>query len=72
MMGDVNRALGPAEDPVTVTNAIKAHRSAVDGVNYPAALDNASAVKTAPIMRDLFDRIDQAPVGSMEHKAAAG
>ncbi|SIO53839.1 hypothetical protein SAMN05443247_07626 [Bradyrhizobium erythrophlei] len=69
IMGDVNRALGPAEDPQTVTNFIKAHRTAVDNVNYPAALDNAPAVKTAPIMRDLFDRIDQTPVGGMEHKA---
>jgi hypothetical protein len=69
IMGDVNRALGPAEDPQTVTNAIRAHRSAVDAVNYPAALDNAPAVKTAPIMRDLYDRIDQTPVGGAEHKA---
>lgn len=69
IQSDVNRALGPAEDPQTVTNAIRDHRSAVDSVNYPAALDNAPSVKTAPIMRDLYDRIDQAPVGSAEHKA---
>ncbi len=69
IMGDVNRALGPAEDPQTVTNAIKAHRSAVDTVNYPAALDNAPPVKIAPIMTELVDRIEQTPVGSMEHKA---
>jgi hypothetical protein len=69
IQGDVNRALGPAEDPQTVTDAIKTHRSAVDAVNYPAALDNAPAVKIAPIMTDLIDRIDQTPVGSMEHKA---
>lgn len=69
IQSDVNRALGPAEDPLTVSNAIKARRTQVDSVNYPAALDNAPAVKTAPIMRDLVDRIDQAPVGSMEHKA---
>jgi hypothetical protein len=69
VMGDVNRALGPAEDPQTVTNAIRDHRSAVDAVNYPAALNNAPAVKIAPIMSDLIDRIDQTPVKSMEHKA---
>jgi hypothetical protein len=69
VQGDVNRALGPAEDPQTVTDAIKAHRTAVDSVNYPAALDNAPSVKIAPIMTDLIDRIDQTPVGSMEHKA---
>jgi hypothetical protein len=69
VMGDVNRALGPAEDPQLVTDAIKAHRTAVDAVNYPAALNNAPPVKIAPIMTDLIDRIDQTPVGSMEHKA---
>jgi hypothetical protein len=41
IMGDVNRVLGPAEDPQTVTNAIRAHRSAVDNQSYPAALGNA-------------------------------
>jgi hypothetical protein len=69
VMSDVNGALGPAEDPQTVTDAITAHRSAVDAVNYPAALDNAPPVKIAHIMTDLIDRIDQTPVGSMEHKA---
>lgn len=69
IQSDVNRALGPAEDPQIVTDAIKAHRSAVDAVNYPAALDNAPSVKIAPIMTDLIDRISQTPVGSMEHKA---
>lgn len=69
IQSDVNRALGPAEDPQTVTDAIKAHRSAVDSVNYPAALNGAPPVKIAPIMTDLIDRIDQTPVGSMEHKA---
>jgi hypothetical protein len=69
IMGDVNRTLGPAEDPQTVTDAIKAHRSAVDSVNYPAALDNAPPVKIAPIMTELIDRIEQTPRGSMEHKA---
>jgi hypothetical protein len=65
----VNRALGPAEDPQLVTDAIKAHRTAVDAVNYPAALDSAPAVKIAPIMTELIDRIHQTPAGSMEHKA---
>jgi hypothetical protein len=69
VMGDVNRALGPAEDPQTVNDAITAHRSAVDAVNYPAALNNAPPVKIALIMTDLVDRINQTPVGSMENKA---
>ena len=69
IQSDVNRSLGPAEDPQTVTDAIAAHRSAIDSVNYPAALDNASPVRIAPIMTDLIDRIDQTPVGSMEHRA---
>jgi hypothetical protein len=69
VMGDVNAALGPAEDPQTVTDAIRAHRSAIDSVNYPAALDSAPPVRIAPIMTDLIDRIHQAPVGSMENRA---
>lgn len=69
IMGDVNRVLGPAEDPQSVTNAITAHRSKVDASSYPAALDDAPSVEIAPIMRDLVDRIEQTPVGSMEHKA---
>jgi hypothetical protein len=69
VQSDVNGALGPAEDPQLVTDAIKAHRSAVDSVNYPAALDNAPSVKIAPIMSELIDRIEQTPSGSMEHKA---
>ncbi|MBB5051117.1 cell pole-organizing protein PopZ [Afipia massiliensis] len=59
IMGDVDRALGPAEDPLTVTNAIKARRSEVDGVAYPQALDNAPAVRTAPILAQLDDMIPQ-------------
>jgi hypothetical protein len=44
-----------------VTDAITAHRSAVDNVNYPAALDSAPPVRIAPIMTDLIDRIGQTP-----------
>lgn len=54
---DVNRALGPAEDPLTVTNAIKARRSEIDSVAYPRALDNAPAVQTANILGQLEDMI---------------
>jgi len=53
IQSDVNGALGPAEDPQTVSNAITAHRSAVDAVNYPAALDNAPPVRTAHILTQL-------------------
>lgn len=69
IQSNVNAALGPAEDPQTVTNAIRAHRTAVDSVNYPAALDNAPPVRIAPIMVDLVDRIHETPTGSMEHRA---
>ncbi len=69
VQSDINGALGPAEDPQTVTDAIRAHRTAIDSVNYPAALDNAPSVRIAPIMTDLIDRIDQTPHGSMEHRA---
>lgn len=67
IMGDVNRALGPAEDPQTVTNAIRGHRSEVDSISYPAALNNAPPVQTAPILQTLEDMIPRS-VG-MERKA---
>jgi hypothetical protein len=70
---DVNGALGPVqgEDPQIVTDRIRRFREEQDVRNYPAALDNAPAVEIAPVMRDLVDKIDQTPVGSMEHKALA-
>lgn len=67
IMGDVNRALGPAEDPQTVTNAIRAHRTAVDNASYPAALGGSPDVKVAPILTQLDDMIPRS-VG-MERKA---
>jgi hypothetical protein len=67
IMGDVNRALGPAEDPQTVTNAIRARRSEIDARAYPAALDNAPDVKIAPILSYIDATIPQS-VG-MEKKA---
>lgn len=69
IQSDVNRALGPAEDPQTATKNIRLIREEHDARNYPAALDNAPPVKIAPVMTDLIDRIGQTPVGSMEHKA---
>jgi hypothetical protein len=69
IMSDVNRALGPAEDPQTVTNAIRAHRAEVDALHYPAALDKAPPVETAPILLQLDGMIRSSPVGSMENKA---
>lgn len=60
IVGDVERALGPAEDPQAVTNAIIAHRRAVDNVAYPAALDTAPPVRTGRIMQDLEDFIPHA------------
>lgn len=69
ILGDVNRALGPAEDPQTVTNAIRAQRSELDSKAYPVALTDAPPVKIEPIIADLTEKIAQAPVGSMEHRA---
>lgn len=69
IMGDVNRALGPAEDPQTVTNAIRAQRAEVDSKSYPAALSKAPAVVIDPVMADLTEKIAQSPAGSMEHRA---
>jgi hypothetical protein len=67
IMGDVNRALGPAEDPQTVTNAIREHRTNVDNQAYPAALGNAPDVQTAPILQQIDDMIPRS-VG-MERRA---
>ncbi|NEU94821.1 hypothetical protein [Bradyrhizobium uaiense] len=67
VMSDVNRTLGPAEDPQTVTNAIRAHRTQVDNAAYPAALGNAPDVQTAPILTQLDHAIPRA-VG-MERRA---
>lgn len=67
IMGDVERALGPAEDPVTATANIRARRSEVDNHAYPDALGNAPEVRTAPILQQLDDMIPRS-VG-MEHRA---
>lgn len=42
----VEGGMGPAEDPSQITEAIKAHRAAVDAVNYPAAMANAPPIDT--------------------------
>jgi hypothetical protein len=67
IQSDVNGALGPAETPQLVNDAIIAHRTAVDGVNYPAALNNAPDVQTAHILTELDHMIPRS-VG-MENKA---
>ncbi|WFU37322.1 hypothetical protein QA640_22790 [Bradyrhizobium sp. CB82] len=69
IQNDVNAALGPYQggDPQTVRDAIVAHRTAVDNVNYPAALDNAPPVQTAHILTDL-DYLIPRSVGN-EHRA---
>lgn len=69
IQGDVERALGPAEDPQTVTNAIRAHRSEVDSKAYPKTLDAAPEVKTGDIMLDIEGLLSHTPPGGMEHKA---
>ena len=69
VMGDVERALGPAEDPATATRNIVDYRSHVDNQNYPRVLQNAPAVRTAPLMVELDDAIISAPHGSTERRA---
>jgi hypothetical protein len=66
-MDDVNRALGPAEDPQTVRNAIVAHRSDVDSQAYPAAFQNAGPVDTSNVLAELGPMIGRS-VG-MEQRA---
>lgn len=66
---DVNRALGPAEDPQTVKSYIDAHRTATDNVAYPAALQGAPAISTAPILTQVDHMLTQTPAGSMERRA---
>lgn len=65
--GEVNQALGPAEDPQTVTNAIRAHRSEVDARNYPAAFQASPTVDTTNVLTELGPMI-QGSVG-MERRA---
>jgi hypothetical protein len=67
IMGDVEGALGPAEDPQTVTNAIKATRSAVDNTNFTKALGSAAPVDTTGVLAELGPAIGNS-VG-MENKA---
>lgn len=64
---DVNRALGPAEDPQTVTNTIRARRSEIDNVAYPNALDLAPDIRTGAMLTELEGYIPQT-VG-MENRA---
>lgn len=66
---DVNSALGPAEDPQLVTNAILSHRSAVDAENYGAALSGAPPVDTGGVTATVGQMISDSLPGSMEHKA---
>lgn len=67
IMGDVNKSLGPAEDPQTVTNAITARRSEVDARNYPAAVSSSPPVDTGNALVSLGAMI-QGSVG-MERRA---
>lgn len=67
IMGDVEGALGPAEDPQTVTNTIRATRSALDNQNYTKALGSAPPVDTTGVLANLGPAIGNS-VG-MENKA---
>lgn len=55
--GDVDRILGPAEDPATATRNIVDYRGQVDSQNYPRVLAQAPRIQTAPIMTELDDAI---------------
>lgn len=52
---DLNRELGPAEDPVLATQRILDFRKAQDDINYPAAKKNAPPVSVQATL-DLIDR----------------
>jgi hypothetical protein len=68
VMGDVEGALGPAEDPQTVTNAIRDHRTATDQANYGQALGpNATQVDTSNVLARLGPMIGQSE--GMERRA---
>lgn len=69
IMSDVNRSLGPAEDPQTVTEAIRAHRSAVDNASYPTALGNAPDVQVSHLMDQINEAMKGTPSGTMERRA---
>jgi hypothetical protein len=66
---DVDHAVGPYQggDPQTITDEILKHRTAVDAVNYPAAIHAAPDVQTAHILTELDATIPKT-VG-MEKKA---
>jgi hypothetical protein len=69
VMSDIERALGPPEDPFTATKNIVEHRSMVDSHNYPAVLEAAPPIRTGPMMAELQDAIGNSANGSMEQKA---
>jgi hypothetical protein len=69
IMGDVERAMGPAEDPFTVTKNILDRRMKVDNENYPRVLENAPEIRTTPMMRELEGAISHSANGGMEKKA---
>lgn len=69
IMDDVERALGPAEDPATATRNIVEYRSHVDSQNYPRVLRAAPPIETSPLMVELDDAILSAPARSAERRA---
>lgn len=66
---DVEKALGPAEDPQTVTDHIIATRKRIDNNNYGLAMRGDPRVSTGPVLAELDDAITRAPAGSMERRA---
>lgn len=53
IQGDVNAAIGPAEDPLIAQQNILDHRTAVDNVNYGAAKQGAPPVDTTGVLADI-------------------
>jgi hypothetical protein len=64
---DLNRALGPAEDPVTATQNILNTRADKDAINYTAAKRNAPPVDIKSTIDMIDDKLKSAE--GMEHKA---
>lgn len=69
IMSDVEHALGPAEDPQSVTNNIINTRSRLDEANYGHAFENNPQVRTAPLMINIEDAILSSPERSAERRA---
>lgn len=67
LLGDIDTALGPAESPQTVTDAILAHRRLQDGVNYAIVHANAPPVDASGVVAKIDNLLEDAT--GNQHKA---